>query len=67
MGSYVGNMAVTCARVFSRVMAQNRIIGWWDCDFDRRTEAFTESLIRWLAIIGTIRQEYVNGGVDLIQ
>ena len=57
MGSYVGNMLVTNAGIVSRLMAQDRALGWWGGGFDRRTEAFTESLNRWLSIIGTIRQE----------
>tara|TARA_B110000285_G_C14850625_1_gene479753 strand:+ start:449 stop:742 length:294 start_codon:yes stop_codon:yes gene_type:complete len=34
MGSYVCNMAVTNAQVVGGARAQDRVLGWWDRDFD---------------------------------
>ena len=57
MGSYVGNMVVTNARILGGIRAQNRVLGWWDRDLDCRTEAFGKSLNSWLAIVSTVRKK----------
>jgi hypothetical protein len=57
MGSYFGNMVVLNARVPCGIGAQNRVLGWWDRDFDCRTEALGKSLNCWLAIVSTVRKK----------
>lgn len=36
----LSNMAVTNSRVPGGAGAQDRVLGWWNREFDRRTEAF---------------------------
>jgi hypothetical protein len=57
MGSYVCNMAVTNARVLGGVGAQDRVLGRWNRNFDRRTKAFSKSSSGWLAIVSTVRKK----------
>lgn len=64
---YVGNMAITNAQAPGGVGAQDSILGRWDRNVDRRTKTFCKSRSRWLAIISTICNKYLNRVVDLIQ
>ena len=60
-------MAITNVRVLGRPGGQDRVLRRWDRDFNRRTEAFGKKVKRRLTIVSTIRQEQINGGVDLFQ
>ena len=57
MGCYVGNMVVTNARVLGGVGAQDRVLGWWDRNFDRRTKAFGKSRAGWISILSNLGRE----------
>jgi hypothetical protein len=66
MRSYIDNMAITNAWVPDGLRAQDRVLGWWDRDFDHQAEACDKKSACWLSIVSAVRQKQVNVGVDLI-
>jgi len=60
-------MAITNARVLGSVGAEDRVLGWWDRDVDRRPEAFGKNSTCWFSIVSAVCQKQVNWAVDLIQ
>ena len=67
MGCDLGDMAVTCRRIFGRIGAQYSGFGRWNRDLDHRSEPSGENVSRRSAIIGPICEEQINRTVDLIQ